>query len=42
MALAYATGNAIVPDYKGVTVLADRIPVLTCQVRSTFVVEVTC
>ena len=42
MALAYVTGNAIVPDYKGVTVPADKIPVLTCQVRSTFVVQVTC
>lgn len=34
MALGYATGKAVLPDHKGVTVPTDRISVLTCQVHS--------
>jgi hypothetical protein len=38
MALGYATGQAMLPDHKGVTAPTDRISVLTCQVHSTFFV----
>lgn len=31
LALGYATGKAVLPDHKGVTVPTDRISVLTCK-----------